>query len=205
MNETNAIHFAPGTSIKRAAYQMLAAMRDRPVTATFNDIPLRADENTTPEDIIKQYETEMERKREEYRNSPQYAIDREKEEQRRSSMQMLYAMQTNEIMRWTDEDWSDLTKVLDWLVAIQPATDHVGVETDPNFIVNLFDQHGYKTGVNTGEDFREEDKENYARYIVGQCMSCLKSIGAIHQVTYSFVERWKAKFEDKPHKHRKPV
>lgn len=194
MNETTTIQFTPGTSIKCASYRMLAAMIDRPVTATFNDIPLYADKNTTPQDIVKQYETEMERKREEYRNSPQYAIDREKEERRRSSMQMLYDTKLAEILRWTDEDWSDLANVIDWLVAIQPTTDHIGIETDPNFIVNLFEQHGYKEGVNTGNDFQEEDKENYARYIIGQCMSCLESVGAIHPVTHSFVERWKEKF-----------
>lgn len=83
--------------------------------------------------------------------------------------------------------------VLDWLCAIQDSTDHVSVAVDKAAIIGAFESAGFKPNVNCGPAFREDDRDNVFRYLVGQALDGLQSV-AIHEIIHKFSDDWKAKF-----------
>jgi hypothetical protein len=57
--------------------------------------------------------------------------------------------------------------------------------------------HGYKANDCTGNQFNGGNRENFARYIIGQVMDCLQSMGSIHQMVHTFTGQWMDKFGSK--------
>ena len=92
-------------------------------------------------------------------------------------------------------DFANQEAVLDWICEFQDPSDHIGVAKNQGEVLKIFAEHGYQTSVNTGEAFNGEDRDNFARYIVGQALDGLKGdVGAIHQVVHKFTDDWKKKF-----------
>ena len=105
--------------------------------------------------------------------------------------------QSNELIKQLDTlDFSDAGKVLEWWAAFEES-GNVDVERtigDINKIVAKFAAHGYLPGMNTGAEYREEDKENSAKYIVGQALSGRENTGDISGAVHGFYDDWKEKF-----------
>ena len=71
----------------------------------------------------------------------------------------------------------------------------LGVRVDRERIIATFGAHGYVSGVNCGDAFDAEDRENVARWLIGQCLANLVSVGAIHGIVHKFADDWIEKFE----------
>ncbi|MDP1689811.1 MAG: hypothetical protein Q8L52_01230 [bacterium] len=93
-------------------------------------------------------------------------------------------------------DFSDVGKVLEWCVAFEELSDTDVERTvgDTNKIVAKFAEHGYVPGMNTGAEYKEEDKENSAKYIIGQALDGLENAGFISRAIGQSSDDWKAKF-----------
>ncbi|OGZ11660.1 MAG: hypothetical protein A3D67_00515 [Candidatus Lloydbacteria bacterium RIFCSPHIGHO2_02_FULL_51_22] len=61
-------------------------------------------------------------------------------------------------------------------------------------VIATFAAKGYHPNVNCGQDFHGDDRDNFARYIIGQALGNLACVGAIHQVVQRFTNDWKKKF-----------
>lgn len=75
---------------------------------------------------------------------------------------------------------------------IEYLSQYVDTRIDPKrakTVVRRFKAKGYLPGVNCGPEFRME-KENFARYIVGQGLQWLQKYGFIHPVYHRFAEDW---------------
>lgn len=186
------VDFPPGTHVAKAAEQLVdARLHGGVARGTFNDIELVADAGTTADDLVRFFEDECSRRAEAWRLSPEGQRHAAEQEQRRQHLQA-YA---NILMEKLDAlDFSDDAVVLDWLVKMQMPSDHIGVDVDPGRIIRVFSAHGWLPDVNTGAAFREDDRENFARYLAGQALANLEYIGAIHQIVHEFARQWRERF-----------
>lgn len=193
MSETKKLRFLGGTHISRAAQELVDAVAAgaEAAEASFNDITLRAVKGTTVSEIEQQYDTASTARAEAYEASPQGRAAKAKAIIERQSQQE----QADALMAELPAlDFASDVAVLDWLNRFQGPSDHGGVNVDRAAVVKAFTDHGYKPSVNLGDDFNENDRDNYTRYLVGQALSMLQSVGAIHGIFGTFHERWKAKF-----------
>ena len=160
------------------------------VSGDFNGISITVDGNSTVTSIIKNYMTESEKRDKEYRNSPAYKASQLESKKYAKDLQT----KTDEIMKELPKlNFKDNMKVLDWLCEISDSIDDMRIKTRNSDIVKIFNDNGFFSNVNTGDDFKEDDEDNFARYIIGQALNCMESIGPIHLVT-TFTEQWKEKF-----------
>jgi hypothetical protein len=187
------IEFLGGTPIEEAARMLvMAAFEEGDAQGIFNEIPLKASRGTSIEDIVGQYESACKTRSEEYENSPEGKAAVAEQNRRRQSLQSLHDALMKELQ--STLDWRSDIAVLEWLCKMQETSDHIGVITRRNTIIETFIAHGFKIGVNTGNDYRPGNRDNMYRYLVGQALACLKDVGAIHGITHKFVDDFKDQF-----------
>ncbi len=186
------IEFPAGCHVDKAA-QMLAAaaVEHGAAEGEFNGVTMLADGRMSAEEIVAKWTRDMDEKAVAYRNSPQGEAAQAESEARVTSLQEAHDLAMQDLRTL---DWSSDVVVLDWICRIQDATDHVGVVVRARDIVDAFRQHGFEPGANCGEAFKADDRDNVHRYIVGQALDNLMSIGAIHGVIHKFAGNWKTRF-----------
>jgi hypothetical protein len=194
-NEPQRLEAKPGQHVQQFAQQLIdrAKADGVDVEGDFNGITLHvsSDEPVTAEDLVNFYSQESDRRAEEYRQSPEGVKAAEEDEARKNALQE----KADQLVTQLDSlDFSNLEAVIDWIVDFQDASDHIGVSFDREKVVSTFRSHGFDVGVNTGEAFNEEDAENFAKWLVGQALGGINSVGAIHQVVHRFAGDWKMKF-----------
>lgn len=189
---TQVIEFSPGLHISHAAQQLVAAAQaDGNATGTFNGIELTATADSNPADIVAEFDRESEARAEKWRNSAAGIAYAKAEDERRASLQAKH----NVLMkRLSSLDWSNDAAVLDWLCQMQKPSDYVGVITRCATIISAFEAHGFKAGENTGAAYRDGDRKNMFRYLVGQALDGLDKVGAIHPILLDFSTEWRSRF-----------
>jgi len=189
------IEGTPGQDIADFAQQLInsAKQNNNEVTGTFNgiDLVVSSDSDLSVDDVVQSFHQESKKRAEEYRKSPE-GIQAEKEaEEGKQNMQE----KANQLVTGLDSlDFSNYESVLEWICDFQEASDHIGVSFDKSQVISIFKDHGFDIGVNTGDDFNGEDEENFAKYLVGQALDGINSVGAPHQIVHKFTNDWKQKF-----------
>jgi len=163
------------------------------VFGKFNDITLVCRRDTTAESIVKDYKTQSDAKAEAYRNSSEGKRVAREAEERKQKMQL----QMDEVMaELPNLDFSDLDAIITWLGKAQGPSNHTGVKTPHKKIITTFRKYGFKANVNCGNHFNDEDKENFARMLIGQALDNLKcDVHAIHPIFHKFADDWRKKFK----------
>lgn len=181
-------------NVSTAAERMIALAKETKgsVTAKFNDIELTATEDSTVEDIVSGFHIKIAEDAEKYRTSPKgKRAARESEERKEEAQRKADAL----MEQLPNLDFANQEAVLDWICEFQDPSDHIGVVKNQGEVLKIFAEHGYQPGVNTGEAFNGEDRDNFARYIIGKALDGLRcDTGAIHQVIHKFTDDWKKKF-----------
>lgn len=181
----------PGQHVKDFAGDLVrAAAEHGAAKGTHNNVEIVADGASTVDVLLAQWQQKMDDAATAYRNSPEGKAAAERRE-----AEILKAQETHDrlVRDLATLDFKNDVAVLDWLCAIQDSTDHTSVVVDKATILAAFDAAGLKPSVNTGSNFKADDRDNVFRYIVGQALDCLKSV-AIHGIVHKFVADWKAKF-----------
>jgi len=183
-----------GENVSTTAERMIALAKETKgsVRAKFNDIELTATEESTAENIVSDFQTKIAEASEKYRKSPEgQRSARESEERKEEAQRKADAL----MEQLPNLDFTNQEAVLDWICEFQDPSDHIGVVNDQGAVLKIFAEHGYQPGVNTGEAFNGEDRDNFAHYVVGQALDGLRGdVGAIHQVVHKFTDDWKKKF-----------
>lgn len=181
--------FPAGTSLEYAAKTMAAhAIQHGSAKTTFNGIILIADKDSSPQSIMDDYRVQLDARSEAYRKSPEGIEAARKRTAEIARKQQLF----DELMhRLPDLDFSNQEQLLDWFCELETTMD-TGVRHDGYHatVVDTFAQNGYYPNVNTGSDNNPEDRDNVARYIIGQCLA----MDIVHQVVHHFADEWKKKF-----------
>lgn len=87
--------------------------------------------------------------------------------------------------------WQDFGSVLQWCAELEKTGFNI---KDREKILNEFKSVGFSQDMNLGKFFKEDSRENYANYLIGQVLSGIQK-GAIPQVFQHFYSEWKTKFE----------
>lgn len=161
------------------------------VFCDFNGIQVIATPTSNSYDLMKEYKRKMERLNEAYQNSPEGLAAKKRSEDEVARMQE----ELNQLVPRLFNAGS-IEETLAILKEIQPLTDRVGVKKPIGEIVKVFKDQGYVAGMNTNENFKIDDKENFAGYIIGQCLSMLENVGAIHSCVIRFINEWEARFKN---------
>jgi len=186
------VNFGAGCHINTAARMLVEAARDGTgAFGHFNDIRLNATPAATAESIVEFFNNETVRRHDAYKKSPAGKAAEVEREQRRRDAQ---ATHDGLMVRLRTLDFSNDVAVLDWICAMQGASDHVGVIVRRETIASAFEKRGFVENANCGEDYRAGDRENMFRYLVGQALNGVKSGPAIHPIIHKFVGEWKAQF-----------
>jgi len=193
-----------GTDVSFAADKMvkICHLTGNSVTAQFNDVELVAFPGDVPKSIVKFFHKESERRGEEYRMSPEGKRAAREAKERQESLQKKADEMVEQL--FDKFDFANLEAVINWLDEFQNPSYHVGVKIPHEQIVKKFREHGFEPNVNCGDDFNEADKDNVARWIVGQALAGLEcDVHAIHQVFHKFAKDWRNKFISKPVKKKR--
>lgn len=158
----------------------------------FNGVKLIATKDSTEQKLVDYFNEEMNKREKEYKSSEEYQAKSLMDQSEILENQIIL---DNEIENLKTLDFNNYEMVLDWFCKIQDVTDRVGVKFDKKSVIQIFENNGYFIGVNTGDNFNENDEGNFARYIVGQCLGFLDTVGAIHHVVHRFTQQWKQKFK----------
>jgi hypothetical protein len=182
-----------GTHVTQAIQRMveLATSRNEAVSAEFNGIGLIAEPGDYPATLETFWQSEMNRKAEEHRSSPQGKRLAAEAEQRRVDDQQTVEFLMKELPNLA---FTDLAALIDWMERLADPSDHIGVSVPKQVIISTFREHGFEPSVNTGDAFNGDDRENFARYLIGQGLSCLDGVGAIHGMFHRFADDWRVKF-----------
>lgn len=182
-----------GERIERVAEKIvgMAKIAQNPVSTTFNGVRLIAAMTSTVKDVLDMWERRFEENRKAYRESPEGKAAAQGEVLRAEGKQH----RLDQLMLELDTlDFTNQAHVIKWVEDFQDPSDYIGLKKDPQKVVKIFAEHGYFASVNLGSQFHAEDKDNVARYIVGQALDGLNFIGAIHRMIHSFIEDWRKKF-----------
>jgi hypothetical protein len=182
-----------GKDISEACIALVkeAKMKKEDIFIIFNNVKIISKVDSDPKQLEEYYLKEVERLSIEYQNSEEYKIQQEKRNQELMETQKKLD-ESMEKLKYLD--CSNQKEVLNWLCEIQPCTDLVGTNVDSNEIVRFFEDNDYFPVVNLGDNFNEDDQDNFARYIIGQCLSQLKERGSFHHILVKFAEDWNKKF-----------
>ena len=183
----------PGEKIDETAETMvtLAKEHKEPVTARFNGISLTAKPHNSPVDILESFNLHSDRRQTEYRKSPAYAKRKAQEEEETKRKQAIIDQAVKEL---STLNFSKLPAVINWLDSIQEATDWIHVLVPKKFIMETFERNGFEANVNCGDSFNSENEDNSGRWLIGQALDGIKTVGAIHGMFHSFARDWRARF-----------
>lgn len=182
-----------GRSIYTATAELVhqANLHNESVSMEFNGVTVVAQPGSTAIELYAQWSVEMDRRAEEYRNSPESKRAAREAKVRKNTMQRAVdeLMQHLEIL-----DYSNLDELIQFFDDLTDPSSHSDVSFDYQRIVDTFTQHGFIVGANTDFEFDEEDRDNFARYLIGQALSCLLSVGAVHSIYHQMAQDWRDKF-----------
>lgn len=180
-----------GDHISNAAKQLaVAAEKHGAATMSFNYITLTAKRGDAAIAIEDAYHKARQAEHEAYINSPEGKAYAKRQDDEIAKLHDNHDCLMRDL---ASLDFTDDVAVLNWLCAMQPSSDHIGVVVRKADIIAAFKAAGFEPNVNLGVDYREDDRENSFRYLVGQGLSTLQ-VCAIHGILHDFVKRWKSRF-----------
>lgn len=186
------VRFGPGEHISVCAERLCeAARRTGSARGTFNDIELVADKNSTPEGIMAHFDKEREAAAVRWRESDAgKAYEAERLANTERDQKRVDALFADLPML----NFGNVYSLLSWCAQYQEPSDRVGVNTHAKEVCAIFADHGYLPNVNLGVDYRADDADNSARYLIGQALHGLEVVGAVHGIYQKFYGEWLAKF-----------
>lgn len=187
-------HDVPVGTIISAAFTELvkeANLHNESVKAEFNGIEVVAQPGDDAGKLYMDYQADQSRRAREYHRSREGKRARRQQDKRKRQMQR----QAEKVMRdLRGLDFSNFEELIDFLDRLADSSDHVDVTFDSQLVVDEFVKHGFTANANVGDEYDDNDSENSARWLIGQALDGLESIGAIHPIYHKFADEWREKF-----------
>lgn len=181
-----------GEHISRAIEKLckLANTGGDTARGTFNGVDLVATPGVDPAAVEQQYRDLVDAQAAAYQASTEgRAAARKRAEQieeRQTAVDELAAE-----MRVT-LNAEDVPAILRWFKRLADVADDISVSVPTVEILGWFTSRGYEANVNCGDNFDADDRENVARWIIGQALSTLATVGAPHSIVHKFADEWLA-------------
>lgn len=188
MSEFTVIEARLVEHITQAAQRMVDAA---PSQCTFNGIVLVANVGTTAGDIVAEFHRGFDAMVKAKRESPEGRAQAQRDEERCTQAQR----QAEALVAELDAiNYDDIDAVVAWFERAVDPLGHRGVVVDRARIVEAFRSHGYEPNVNCGPAFDGNDADNFARYIIGQAMCGIRTVGSPHHLVCMFAAQWRERF-----------
>lgn len=200
------IDFEPmcGESISRYAERAVSYLAERQeriedielyLMGDFNGIKIITTRYSTIDSIALDYHIQQEILAEEYKQTDKYKREQVKREQvkREKELNELNTKAKYMMKSFDKLDKSNKLRLINWLEDFQPISDHIGIKFDKGHIISELNKAGYIAGMNckeTGCVIGTTDE--YADWLIGQCIDGLERIGAIHQVIHKFADEYRS-------------
>lgn len=163
-----------------------AAVASAPAFFTFNGVRVEANPGDTEAALVAAWTAEMDRRAEEYRNSPQGKAAAERRKAEADALQRKY----DETMASVG-DLTDAATAMRFVRDISTASDHIDVLCDLADPAKLLGRAGYVGNAHVGDIDATSSPRKVAEYIAGQFINCA-SKGPIPPVAVHFAEKWLA-------------
>lgn len=193
MKKTITIDPACGSYIKTVIQQAIsiAATKDCNVSFTFNGIELIVNALSIYDDVIKEWDTKRKEESERWRNSPEgiayfeeQRLDTEKKQRIMNSLMVIAPCVWKQNKNWN--------RKMKWLVDYH-SCNISSVSYDKDKIISIVENsHEDGWGVGKPQEFFE-NKENMAKYVIGQWLNMMKKMDCVHDMVGSFAEKTLAK------------
>lgn len=171
------------------------AVNAAPSRLSFNDICIDVDHGMSAGDVAAEYARRCDERAAAWAASPEGSVAAERARLEQSVRQ---AKMDDMMRELSAVDLRNVSVALDWMVRAEDPLGHVDTRADRERIVTAFEAAGYRIGENVGAAFREDCRENVAKYIIGQALDGIVRVGAPHPVIHVFAERWRERFEPTP-------
>lgn len=184
-----------GMYVRESIYDLLD--HEPPCFIIFNGIKIEhlAIEDTTAQ-LYEQYRKAIDNRVNDYNNS----ADSKKAKENLTLLVAKNQDQVNKllnnmpILKKEQGIWDHL-ETLSWVEKYIELIDLVGVIHDNHAVIQHFLSQGYLRNANINQDFNPDDKDNVARYLVGQFLNDLMSFnGNPHPIAIHMIKKWKIKF-----------
>ena len=162
---------------------------------TFNDVKVITTKSSTVESIVSDFHARMDNNGYEYRQTDEYkeSVKRREKELNELNTKAKYMMK-----QFDKIDKKNKLELINWLDEFQYLSDHIGVMYDRCWIVSELHKAGYVAGMNCNTDgFVISTTDEYADWLIGQCLEGLEEVGAIHQVVHKFAEEYRGMLQGK--------
>ena len=157
----------------------------------FNGTEIYAIPGDTSEDVLNRWNATQAAEYEAYKRTPEYAESQRKETNRVASLKDRI---NGYIIEMDSLNWKDYKTVLLFVEKTVSDLDSYEADSANKLFRDKLTLAGYVDNANVGANFKEDDEENFALYIIGQCLNCLNKMGAIHPMACSMVGDWRKKF-----------
>lgn len=190
MKESTQNFFGDTVQIVCKSLVLEAQQLNEEVFFKFNDITIIAHKNSDPNKLVESFLETNQKRLHDYYNSKEYKQKclKEKKETEQNQKKMDLVMKKMDSI-----DFHDLDSIINWWLLFE-SNHYSGVYFHTNQIIQTFESKGYKSNANIGISFNSENKENVARYIIGQCLQGIQSHGHINPIVHKFAREWREKF-----------
>lgn len=193
----NIDHKIPAFMVLREVAKLMVnnrkELKEGLITANFNGICLKADESSTIESIIVQYNEALRASIKAYRQTDQYNLKKQQDE---AKMIELKTTAENLMIELESLDFKNLRSILNWIKRFQPCSQRIELVYYNEKILSKFSENGFLPNANLDADFNNDDKENVAKYIIGQALNMLKKY-TFTLVIGMLIDSWIDRFEPK--------
>lgn len=185
----------PGENVSRTAAVMadLAADRGDIVHCEFNGIGLVATPGMNPDVIVDAFWAEIQRRADEYEAS---AEGKARRAERQATIEARQRQVDGLVLALpTLLEVADVTlAAIHWLQAFAEVADDVDVDKPSGLILRIFARAGYEPNVNVGDEYKPGDRENVGRWLIGQGLDGIRSVGSPHPILLDFADQWEEEF-----------
>lgn len=187
------VAFFCGTLIDVAAAHSveIAQALTRTVVFEFNGIECRVLSDSKPAEIVDHYHATLDARHKEWVSSAEgKAYEARRQEEFASQLEKVRALEAQLPAIVDDRD-----ALVAWVGAFGEVNDHVDIKIDRNGILGLLNGAGYQANDCVGDKFDGENKDNFARWLIGQAMDgLLRRGGRVRPIAAKFAKEYAEKF-----------
>lgn len=159
----------------------------------FNGTPVYADRKSNPARLSTWWKEQQRQKSLAYWASPEGVAQAEQDR----IAQLDREMKTERLVsRLYSLDFTDLEELMSYFEQMESSAGLGWFNRRK--VVKVFKQHGFRANENLGDKLDEGDRENMARYLIGQALDSIRGAGAIPGAYTMFLEQWRERFTPSP-------
>ena len=180
--------FGKTISITAERATIIATDQKEPVTFRFNGVDVVVSPGEAAENVALRWERDIDNNVAEYRKTPEYAKAQERAAMLLAEMQSAVDTLVSRLPEYIDWGYDG---VVEWVGKFAEVSDHVQIVYDRGEVIQLLENAGYVSGDCVKHPAVKTDKHIMARWLIGQAMKGISTIGSPHPIAIKFAAEYK--------------